>query len=100
MSDDSLSRCTERQGQFLTFIHLYTLLNGRLPAEDDMQCFFRVTGPVVHQMVLALERNGLISRMPGMARSIQLLISAAQLPELHPANQQPVRSRRMHRFVV
>lgn len=92
MSDDSRSRFTERQGQFLAFIHAYTLVNRRPPAEADMQRFFQVTGPVVHQMVLTLERNGLISRKPGMPRSIQLLIASAQLPELRPANEQPVRT--------
>jgi hypothetical protein len=45
-----------------------------------MQRFFQVTGNVVHQMVLTLERNGLNSRKPGMPRSIPLLIRSAQLP--------------------
>ena len=92
MSDDSRPRFTERQGQYLAFIHAYTLVNSRPPAEADMQRFFQVSGPVVHQMVLTLERSALISRKPGMPRSIQLLIGSAQLPELRPANQQPVRT--------
>jgi SOS-response transcriptional repressor LexA len=92
MSDDSRPGFTARQGQYLAFIHAYTLVNGRPPAEADMQRFFRASGPAVHQMVIALERQALIRRKPGMPRSIQLLISAAQLPQLHPANQQPVRT--------
>ena len=44
------------------------------PAEADMQRHFRVTPPSVHQMVLALERDGLISRQPGVARSIAILV--------------------------
>jgi DNA-binding MarR family transcriptional regulator len=61
---------TARQGQFLAFIHTYTLVNGRPPAEADMMRFFRLTPPSVHQMVLTLEKAGLISRQPGVARSI------------------------------
>ena len=30
---------TARQGQFLAFIHTYTLVNGRPPAEADMMRF-------------------------------------------------------------
>lgn len=36
----------------------YTLVNGRPPAEVDMQRFFQVTPPSVHQMVVALEHAG------------------------------------------
>lgn len=92
MPDDSRPGFTARQGQYLAFIHAYTLVNGRPPAEADMQRFFRVSGPVVHQMVLGLERNGLISREPGRPRSIRLLLERAQLPELWSADQQPVKT--------
>ena len=47
---------TEKQGQYLAFIHFYTKVNGRPPAEADMQRYFKVTPPTVHQMVLKLER--------------------------------------------
>ncbi len=52
------TRFTDKQGQYLAFIYWYTKLNGRPPAEADMQRYFRVTPPSVHQMVLtlALER--------------------------------------------
>lgn len=73
---------TPKQGQYLAFIHLYTRLNRRPPAEADMQQYFRVTPPSVHQMVLTLERARFIRRQPGVARSIELLIDPRQLPEL------------------
>jgi len=73
---------TPKQGQYLAFIHLYTRLNRRPPAEADMQQYFRVTPPSAHQMVLTLERKGFIRRQPGLARSIELLIDPAQLPDL------------------
>jgi len=36
---------TPTQGQCLACIHAYTLVNGRPPAQADMQRFFRVTPP-------------------------------------------------------
>ena len=74
MSDDSRRKFTERQGQYLAFIHAYTLVIGRPPAEADMQRFFRVSGPAVHQMVVGLEKAGMISRQPWVARSVRLLV--------------------------
>jgi Mn-dependent DtxR family transcriptional regulator len=75
---------TDKQGQYLAFIHAYTLVMGRSPAEADMQRFFAVTPPSVHQMVLTLQRLGLISRKPGVARSIDLLVDPETLPKLQP----------------
>jgi Mn-dependent DtxR family transcriptional regulator len=75
-------RFTEKQGQYLAFIHYYTKLNGKPPAEADMQRYFRVTPPTVHQMVVRLEANGFIERVPGQGRSIRLLIAREELPEL------------------
>jgi Mn-dependent DtxR family transcriptional regulator len=73
---------TPKQGQYLAFIHLYTRLHRRPPAEADMQEYFRVSPPSVHQMVLTLERAGLVRRQPRTARSIELLVDPAQLPKL------------------
>jgi len=71
---------TPRQGQFLSFIHDYTKLNGRPPAETDMQRHFSITPPSVHQMVIMLEKRGLITRTPGQARSIRIVLPPEQLP--------------------
>jgi Mn-dependent DtxR family transcriptional regulator len=73
---------TPKQGQYLAFIHLYTRLHRRPPAETDMQQYFRVSPPSVHQMVLTLERKGFIRRQPRTARSIELLVDPKLLPEL------------------
>lgn len=73
---------TEKQGQYLAFIHYYTKVNGRPPAEADMHRYFRVTPPSVHQMVLTLDANGFIDRVPGQGRSIRLKIPREQLPDL------------------
>jgi DNA-binding MarR family transcriptional regulator len=73
---------TPKQGQYLAYVHLYTRLHRRPPAEADMQQYFRVTPPSVHQMVLTLERAGFIRRQPGAARSIEVLVDPKHLPEL------------------
>jgi DNA-binding MarR family transcriptional regulator len=83
---------TQRQGQYLAFIHAYTLVLGRPPAEADLQRHFQVTPPSVHQMVLTLERDGLISRRPGVARSIKVLVEPNALPLLRPSAEQLVKS--------
>jgi DNA-binding MarR family transcriptional regulator len=75
---------TDKQGQYLAFIDAYTRVHGRAPAEADMQRHFGVTPPSVHQMVLTLERAGLIRRQPGLARSIQVLVDPDRLPRLRP----------------
>ena len=73
---------TQKQGQYLAFIYAYTKLHRRAPAERDMQNYFRVTPPTVHQMVLTLERRRFISREPGEARSIRILLRPEELPTL------------------
>jgi Mn-dependent DtxR family transcriptional regulator len=75
-------RFTPTQGQYLAFIYAYSRLQRRAPAEADMQRYFEVSPPSVHQMVLGLERAGLIRRQPRVARSIELLIPPEQLPIL------------------
>jgi len=73
---------TPKQGQYLAFIYAYTRVLGRPPAEVDIQRHFKVTPPTVHQMVLGLERDGLIQRTPGAARSILVLVPPEMLPVL------------------
>ena len=73
---------SEKQGQYLAFIYAYSRIFRRPPAEADMQRHFRVSPPSVHQMVLTLERVGLIRRQPGVPRSIELLVAPEDLPIL------------------
>jgi repressor LexA len=73
---------TAKQGQDLAFIYYYTKIHGRGPSEADMQSYFRVSPPSVHQMVLSLEKRGFIDRTPGQGRSLKLLLPRGQLPDL------------------
>jgi hypothetical protein len=73
---------TVKQGQYLAFIHSYTKIHRQAPAEMDLQRYFQVSPPSVHQMILTLELNGLIERIPGKARSIRLRVPPEHLPRL------------------
>jgi DNA-binding MarR family transcriptional regulator len=84
VSSHSSPRFTAKQGQYLAFIYTYTLLHREAPAEADFQRFFQVTPPAIHDMIVALERRGLISRIPRQPRTIKLLVSAEELPALQP----------------
>lgn len=81
MSPDAPS-FTPKQGQYLAFIYAYTRVLGQPPAEADIQRYFKVSPPTVHQMVLTLERDGWIRRTPGVARSIEVLLDPERLPVL------------------
>jgi repressor LexA len=73
---------TEKQGQYLAFIYNYTKINYRPPAESDIQKYFKVTPPTVHQMILKLEENELISRTPRKERTLRVLVPPGVLPYL------------------
>ncbi len=61
---------------------MYTKLHRQPPAQADIQHFFKVSPPSVHQMVLSLERRGLLRRTPGQARSLEVLVPPEDLPNL------------------
>jgi DNA-binding MarR family transcriptional regulator len=84
MSRSASPKFTAKQGQYLSFIYTYTLLNRRPPAEADFQRFFEVTPPTIHQMIVELERRGLISRVPGQPRTISVTLAHDELPMLEP----------------
>ena len=73
---------TAKQGQYLAFIYHYTKIHRQAPAELDLQRYFQVSPPSVHDMIKTLERNGLIERTPGRARSIRLCVRPEHLPRL------------------
>lgn len=81
---------TGLQGEYLSFIDAYGRVHGRAPAEVDLQRHFGVTPPSVHQMILTLEKKGLINRTAGVARSIELRVSSA---DLSPLAREPLHGR-------
>lgn len=73
---------TDKQGQYLAFIFWFTRTNRCPPAQTDIQRFFGVSAPTVHQMITTLEKSGFLSRTPGQARAIQVTLDQSQLPPL------------------
>jgi DNA-binding MarR family transcriptional regulator len=73
---------TDLQGQYLAYIHAYTKIHRRSPAQIELQRHFQVSPPSVHRMILELEKKGLISRQPQQARSLRVLIAPELLPVL------------------
>jgi len=73
---------TAKQGQYLAYIYHYTKIHRQAPAEQDLERYFQVSPPSIHEMIKTLERNGLIEKIPGQARSIRVLVQPEHLPPL------------------
>jgi DNA-binding MarR family transcriptional regulator len=73
---------TRTQGQYLAYIHYYTIIHRRPPSENEIAHFFFVRGPSAHRMILQLEGRGYLSRTPGQARTLKVLLSRETLPDL------------------
>jgi hypothetical protein len=73
---------TAKQGQYLAFIYHYMKIHRQAPAELDLERYFGVSPPSIHNMIKTLERNGLIEKIPGQARSIRLLVQPEYLPRM------------------
>jgi DNA-binding MarR family transcriptional regulator len=89
MSGNHRPSFTPKQGQYLAFIDAYTRVHRRPPAEHEIQRYFGVTPPSVHQMIVTLERAGFIRRQPGVPRSIEILLPSEDLPILDPTAANP-----------
>ena len=65
-----------KQRQYLAFIYYYTKIHRQAPAEADMQSYFQVSPPAVHQMILSLEKLGLIEKIPGQGSLAQAAVAS------------------------
>lgn len=75
-----MSQFTPKQGQYLSFIHAYTEGFGMPPSESEIAAAMKVRPPSVNGMLKTLVKNGLIQKVPGEARSIEILIDPGQIP--------------------
>ncbi len=69
----ALARLTSTQAACLGFITGYNRLFDRSPSEVEIQRHLRMNPATVHQTVLRLEQLGLITRTPGVARSLEVV---------------------------
>ena len=78
----NMNQFTDKQGQYLAFIHLYRKLHRKGPSEADMVEYFRVSPPSVHQMIVKLEQAGLVTREPRVPRSVRVALAVSSIPDL------------------
>ena len=95
----ALQEWRELRGGFgqLSFMHAYTNLHGRPPAESDIAAALCVSPPSVNQMVRALEKKRLLVRQPVVPRSIRVLVADDEIPRgmrVVAVNQLRMRQRR------
>ena len=76
------TRFTVKQGQYLAYLHLYRQLHRHSPSESEIAQYFGVSPPSVHQMIVKLEEKGLITRQPGVARSVRVTVPKRDIPQL------------------
>jgi repressor LexA len=84
-----LVRFTAKQGQYLAYLHLYRKLHRCSPSESEIAEYFRVSPPAVHQMIVHLEEQGLVTQEPGVARSVRVTVPSSKLPDLEDSPCQP-----------
>lgn len=72
---------TARQGEYLAFIERFTARRGYPPSFEEIGRHFGTTPPTVNTMIKTLERRGLLSRQPGVARSLKVMVPASALPD-------------------
>ncbi len=73
---------TRKQGQLLAYVYWYTKIHRIPPSENEVAEFVGVRGPSAHQMILRLEEGGYLSRIPATPRTLKVLLSREQIPEL------------------
>lgn len=71
---------TARQGEYLAFIRSYTSRCGVAPSFEDIARHFGTSPPSVNGMIKTLEKRGLLGRVPGVARSLRVLVPGDALP--------------------
>ncbi len=72
---------TPTQARYLAFIQKYMDQHGIAPSEMEMARVMCVMPPSVNQMMKSLEKLRFISRSPGVARSIRILLPDELIPK-------------------
>lgn len=79
---------TKRQAEILSFIRAFTDRWSVPPSFEEIARHFHISTPSVSNMIKTLEARGFITRLPGAARTLRVL-----LPEQALAAQEPAASR-------
>jgi hypothetical protein len=65
---------TVRQAEYLAFIRAFTDRWGVPPSFDEIGRHFMTTAPSVNNMVKTLEARGFLTRIPGQARTLRVIV--------------------------
>lgn len=76
-----MTEVTPAQGRYLSYIQAYMQGFGLPPAESEIAKALNVSPPSVNQMIKSLEKKGHIRRRPGVARSIEILVTDDAIPK-------------------
>ena len=76
---------TARQREYLSFIKAFTDRWGVPPSFEEIGRHFETTAPSVNGMVKTLEARSFLSRVPGAARTLRVLVAADELREPAPS---------------
>lgn len=87
----SRTQPTDWQREYLAFIKSFTDRWGIPPSFEEIARHFGTTPPSVNGMVKTLEARGFISRVPGAARTIRVLVPDEALRPAAPAAAASVR---------
>jgi ribosomal protein L25 (general stress protein Ctc) len=78
----SAVRLTRALGQLVAYVYWYTKVHRVPPAENEIANFLGIRGPSAHLMILRLESKAILSRRPGEARTIKILLDREEIPDL------------------
>jgi hypothetical protein len=81
-TDKKRQGVTPRQGQYLSYVHHFTLINRRAPTPAEIMTYFDVSLSAVNQMLSTLEERGFIYRIPYQPLNMRVLVSPQELPIL------------------
>lgn len=70
---------TARQAQALRYIRDYIRLHDGSPSEEELARHLGITAPAAHDLIIRMERSGLVRRKPGAARSVTPTDDSAEL---------------------
>lgn len=75
-----MPQITPTQARYLSFIHAYTEGFGVPPSEAEIAEAMKVQPPSVSGMLKTMVKKGLIEKIPGKARSIEILVETSEIP--------------------
>jgi hypothetical protein len=79
------ARPTPRQAEYLDFIRAFTKRWGVPPSFEEIGQHFMTTPPSVNSMIKLLDARGFLTRIPGQARTLRVIIPEEAQPPAKPS---------------